>query len=48
MEKHKWRVFESRVLRRTFGCMRVEVTGRWRKLHFESSIIVTLHQVLLG
>jgi hypothetical protein len=28
-------VFESRVLRRTFGPMRDEVTGGWRKLHNE-------------
>jgi hypothetical protein len=26
-------VFENRVLRRTFGAMRGEVTGEWRKLH---------------
>jgi hypothetical protein len=29
------RVFESRVLRRTFGLKRAEVTGEWRKLHNE-------------
>jgi hypothetical protein len=28
-------VFESRVLRRTFGPKRDEVTGEWRKLHNE-------------
>jgi hypothetical protein len=28
-------VFENRVLRRTFGPMRDEVTGGWRKLHEE-------------
>jgi len=27
------RVFENRVLRRTFGHKRDEVTGEWRKLH---------------
>jgi len=26
-------VFEKRVLRRTFGLKRDEVTGEWRKLH---------------
>ena len=29
------RVFENRVLRRTFGPKRDEVTGEWRKLHEE-------------
>jgi hypothetical protein len=28
-------VFENRVLRRTFGVKRDEVTGEWKKLHFE-------------
>jgi hypothetical protein len=28
-------VFENRVLRRTFGPKRDEVTGGWRKLHNE-------------
>jgi hypothetical protein len=28
-------VFENRVLRRTFGPKRDEVTGDWRKLHNE-------------
>jgi len=28
-------VFENRVLRRTFGLKREEVTGEWRKLHNE-------------
>jgi hypothetical protein len=31
-EEHKLRVFENRVLRRTFGPKRDEVTGGWRKL----------------
>jgi hypothetical protein len=34
-EDHRLRVFENRVLRRTFGPMRDEVTGDWRKLHNE-------------
>jgi hypothetical protein len=29
------RVFENRVLRRIFGCLRDEVTGEWRGLHNE-------------
>jgi hypothetical protein len=33
MEAHRLRVFENRVLRRTFGPKRDEVTGGWRKLH---------------
>jgi hypothetical protein len=34
-EEHRLRVFENRVLRRTFGSRRAEVTGDWRKLHEE-------------
>jgi hypothetical protein len=34
-EEHRLRVFEIRVLRRIFGPKRVDVTGRWRKLHNE-------------
>jgi hypothetical protein len=34
-EEHRLRVFEKRVLRRTFGPERDEVTGGWRKLHNE-------------
>jgi hypothetical protein len=32
-EEHRLRVFENRELRRIFGPMRDEVTGKWRKLH---------------
>jgi hypothetical protein len=32
-EDRRLRVFENRVLRRTFGPKRDEVTGEWRKLH---------------
>jgi hypothetical protein len=35
MEEHRLGVFENRVLRRTFGPRRDEVTGEWRKLHNE-------------
>jgi hypothetical protein len=31
-EEHRLTVFENRVLRRTFGPKRDEVTGEWRKL----------------
>jgi uncharacterized circularly permuted ATP-grasp superfamily protein len=34
-EKHRLRVFENRVLRRTFGPKR-EVTEGWRRLHNEA------------
>ncbi|PNF16871.1 hypothetical protein B7P43_G06069, partial [Cryptotermes secundus] len=34
-EEHTLRVFENRVLRKTFGPKRVEVTGGWTKLHTE-------------
>jgi hypothetical protein len=32
-EEHRLRLFENRVLRRTFGPKTDEVTGEWRKLH---------------
>ena len=34
-EERRLRVFENRVLRRLFGLKRDEVTGGWRKLHYE-------------
>jgi hypothetical protein len=34
-EKHRLRVFETRVLRRIFGPKRDHVTGDWRKLYNE-------------
>jgi hypothetical protein len=34
-EEHRLRVFENKVLSRTFGPKRDEVTGGWRKLHNE-------------
>jgi hypothetical protein len=34
-EEHRLGVFENRVLRRTFGPKRDEVTGEWRILHNE-------------
>jgi len=35
IEERRLRVFENRVLRRIFGPKRDEVTGEWRKLHYE-------------
>jgi len=34
-EERRLRVFEERVLRRVFGPKRDEITGEWRKLHYE-------------
>jgi hypothetical protein len=34
-EEHRLRVFENKVLRRTFGPKRDDVMGEWRKLHNE-------------
>jgi hypothetical protein len=34
-EQHRLRVFENRVLRRTFGPKMEEVAGCWRRLHNE-------------
>jgi hypothetical protein len=40
-------VFENRVLRRTFGPKRDEVTGEWRKLHNEELHNLYSPQILL-
>jgi hypothetical protein len=34
-EEHELRVFENRILRKTFGTRRDEITGEWRKLSNE-------------
>jgi len=34
-EEHRLRVFEKRMLRRTFGPKRDKVTGEWIRLHNE-------------
>jgi hypothetical protein len=34
-KEHRLRVFENRVLRKIFGPKRDEVTGEWRRLHYE-------------
>jgi len=49
-EEHRLRVFENRVLRKTFGPKRHEVTGEWRKLHDEefNDTVCTAQQILFG
>jgi hypothetical protein len=47
-KEHKLRVFENRVLKRTLGLKREEVTEGWRRPHNEIFITCTLHQVSLG
>jgi hypothetical protein len=34
-KNHKLRVFENRMLRRTFRSMKEEVAGGWRRFHYE-------------
>jgi hypothetical protein len=41
-EELRLRAFENRVLRRTFGLKRDEVTGEWRKLHNELNDLYSL------
>jgi hypothetical protein len=52
-EEHRLRVFENRVLSRTFGQRRDELTGEWRKLHnkelhdlYHSPSIITIRKSL--
>jgi hypothetical protein len=47
-KERKLRMLENRVLRRIFGPKRDEATGEWRKLHNESLMICTPHQILFG
>jgi hypothetical protein len=47
-ENHRLRVFENRVLRRIFGLKRAEVRRDGRNCMMRSSIVCTLHQILLG
>jgi hypothetical protein len=44
-EEHRLRVFENRVLRRTFGPKRDEVTGGGENCITRSFVIYTLRQV---
>jgi hypothetical protein len=39
-------LFENRVLRKTFGPMRDELTGYWRKLHNEELMLCIPHKIL--
>jgi hypothetical protein len=39
-------LFENRVLRKTFGPMRDELTGYRRKLHNEELMLFTSHKIL--
>jgi hypothetical protein len=45
MVEHILRVFGNMVLSRVFGRKRVEVTGKWRRMHNEELLIRTPHQV---
>jgi hypothetical protein len=45
-EKRRLRVFKNRVLRRTFGHERDEITGEWRKLHNEDLNDLYPHPIL--
>jgi len=45
-EERRLRVFENRMLRRIFGPKRDEVTGEWRKLHYEELNDLYSHPVL--
>jgi hypothetical protein len=41
------REFENRVLRRTCGLKRQEVTGEWRNSLIRTFLMCTVHQILL-
>ena len=47
-EERRLRMFENRVLKRTFGPKRNVVTGEWRKLHNEELMICTPQPILFG
>jgi hypothetical protein len=46
-EEYILSVFENRVLRKKSEPETDEVTGGWRKLHYEELEVCTLHQILL-
>jgi hypothetical protein len=46
-EEHRVRVFENKVLRRTFGSKRNEMTGGWKNCIMRSFITCILRQVKL-
>ena len=39
-EEHTLRVFENKIVRKTFGAKRDEIIGEWRKLHNSSPNII--------
>jgi hypothetical protein len=43
-EERRLKVFENRVLRRTFGAKRDEMTGGWRELHNEVGRACSMHE----
>jgi len=47
-EERKLRVFENRVLRRTFGPKREEVVGERKKYIMRSLMSCTPHPILFG
>jgi hypothetical protein len=47
-EDLRLRVFANRVLKRMLGPKRDEVTGMWRKIHYEELNGLTPHPVLFG
>jgi hypothetical protein len=47
-EEHRLRMFEKRVLRRISGPERDEVTETGENYTMRSSLICTIHQILLG
>jgi hypothetical protein len=44
-EEYRLRVFEKRVLREIFGPKKEQGRGEWRRLHNESFMICTPHQI---
>jgi hypothetical protein len=46
MEEHTRRVFRGRVLRRSFGLNRDEMTGGWRKLHNKEPRSYSSHNII--
>jgi hypothetical protein len=49
IEEHRLWVFENRLMRRSSGPKRDEVTGKWRRLHKKKSFMLcTPHQIIFG
>jgi hypothetical protein len=47
-EEHRLRVFENRVLKKTFGPKWKEITGDWRKRHNKAFHDLYPYQILRG